>query len=724
MSKSKSGNTSERLPRVKFRSVFKRGISRPGVFRDRNHRRNYCKFSLSGDIETNPGPSVVDPRKTIVAPYSQGNIAVFGSNAGRQCVAMSLSALIFNLTNFINLTEDLIEIMDIGNNLYSVLSQSSGQAFLLLTDLPGTVRIRETGYKLQFSESYVGNLFGSCVPIEGYPYCATLAEAFDSLLTQNYTSFILTISCSTVAVFRLPDGRLKVFDSHGRDSFGMAHPQGNCVLIEIVSVANLVEYFETFYAQLHHNAFEMRGVEISLAEDERRECCFEGHIIEQRSETNICSCKQCCAISFYSICFSVIKPCIYWDSDTLVAIIENGNTFYRSLNINVDKHVSVNDLPNKLQICGADINVVFVEKRQGTLSYNMSNQVLHQFIFDNKKNNTGFLLWFSTYCLSCIFQHQTRGTTKFAVSAFDDSKRPYLFEVVDDIDSLINIICSIVSDKFAYDELQYEIQFISCFCQLTRTERQNITGKPTCKSYVKKQEILKRRRQHYALMKPAKKRILLNDKAGKYRSMDSQQKQDLLSKEAEKYRSMNPKQKQDLQSKKAKKYISMDSKQKQQLQSKKAEIYRSMDLNKKEALIHSVKQKYQDMEMSAKRQKLESKKSKYHGMHPEKKEVELVKQREANKKRKSKNILPNLDYYISVFQKKRKEGPYYICSVCNRILYRKSVVEMKRIKYNIQDIFTDKRSFDEKGYICKTCHLKVLKGKVPCQAVCNNMYLD
>ena len=31
-------------------------------------------------------------------------------------------------------------------------------------------------------------------------------------------------------------------------------------------------------------------------------------------------------------------------------------------------------------------------------------------------------------------------------------------------------------------------------------------------------------------------------------------------------------------------------------------------------------------------------------------------------------------------------------------------------------------SFDQKQY--KTCHLEVLKGKVPCQAVCNNLYLD
>ena len=132
-----------------------------------------------------------------------------------------ISALVFNNANFINLKEDLTEILDIGNNLYSVLSESlTGQTFLLLIDLPGTVRIRETQYKLQFSESYhVSNLLGGCFHIEGYPYCATVEEAFDCLLRQNYSSFILTIGCSTVAIFSSLDGRFKLFDSHGRDSF-------------------------------------------------------------------------------------------------------------------------------------------------------------------------------------------------------------------------------------------------------------------------------------------------------------------------------------------------------------------------------------------------------------------------------------------------------------------------------------------------------------------------
>ena len=86
----------------------------------------------------------------------------------------------------------------------------------------------------------------------------------------------------------------------------------------------------------------------------------------------------------------------------------------------------------------------------------------------------------------------------------------------------------------------------------------------------------------------------------------------------------------------------------------------------------------------------------------------------------------DLDHYISRFHNKIKEGPYYICSVCNRLLYRKSVMLLHKNKYiNVDEtLFTDIKSFDDKEYICKTCHSKVLKGKIPYQATCNNMYVD
>ena len=51
---------------------------------------------------------------------------------------------------------------------------------------------------------------------------------------------------------------------------------------------------------------------------------------------------------------------------------------------------------------------------------------------------------------------------------------------------------------------------------------------------------------------------------------------------------------------------------------------------------------------------------------------------------------------------------------------------MRRIsnKYPCQTFFNIQQSFDGKEYICKTCHSKVLKGELPCQAVVNNMYVD
>ena len=90
-------------------------------------RVDFGQFKLSTDIEKNPGPSVyVDATKTIHAPYCQGNVVVFGENAGQQCVAISLCALIYNRLyskiRMITLVDDMIQIMTVGNQLYSSLS--------------------------------------------------------------------------------------------------------------------------------------------------------------------------------------------------------------------------------------------------------------------------------------------------------------------------------------------------------------------------------------------------------------------------------------------------------------------------------------------------------------------------------------------------------------------------------------------------------------------------
>lgn len=92
------------------------------LYKSQAHAANYCKFKLISDIEKNPGPPPmhVDSSKTIAAPYSQGNELVFGQNAGQQCVAMSLCSLIYNTRQSISSAQDLINIMNFGNQLFQV----------------------------------------------------------------------------------------------------------------------------------------------------------------------------------------------------------------------------------------------------------------------------------------------------------------------------------------------------------------------------------------------------------------------------------------------------------------------------------------------------------------------------------------------------------------------------------------------------------------------------
>ena len=232
------------------------------VYKSLNHKINNIASKLSGDIETNPGPFVVDPSKTIHAPYSQGNSFVFGSNAGKQCVAMSLIATLFDFIYSIRSPTDLKEIMNAGNELYTCLSQSTGQDLLMMTELPEVLCLRNVMYRLKYSDSCFGNLHNfNDFTIEAH--CLPLIEAFELLLRANFTSFIVTITTCTVAILVKSNGTFKVFDSHSRDSEGMFDSCGTCVLVEIASLDKLVEYFEKLYVGITDAVYEIRGVQIS-----------------------------------------------------------------------------------------------------------------------------------------------------------------------------------------------------------------------------------------------------------------------------------------------------------------------------------------------------------------------------------------------------------------------------------------------------------------------------
>jgi len=110
-------------------------------------------------------------------------------------------------------------------------------------------------------------------------------------------------------------------------------------------------------------------------------------------------------------------------------------------------------------------------------------------------------------------------------------------------------------------------------------------------------------------------------------------------------------------------------------------------------------------------------------MHPDTEEKYVSKQRRLYEERSSTSH--SLDYYIEQFNLSIRDGPYYICVVCNRLLYRKSVIELKTEKYSSNlCLFTSVGSFNGNVYICYTCHQNIKKKKVPCQAVHNDLAVD
>ena len=124
------------------------------------------------------------------------------------------------------------------------------------------IAMSEKNYLLNYSESYTGNLHHFNSIIEGYQYSMSIDRAFESLLSQNYFSFILTIVCICVSVYHTDNGSYKTLDSHARDEYGRSHPSGTCVILEVPSIKSLVQYFQTIHS-LSDN-YELRGVQDNL----------------------------------------------------------------------------------------------------------------------------------------------------------------------------------------------------------------------------------------------------------------------------------------------------------------------------------------------------------------------------------------------------------------------------------------------------------------------------
>ena len=80
--------------------------------------------------------------------------------------------------------------MEMGNSLYSALSQCTGQVYSVQTELSSIITMSEKNYELNHSKSYTSNLSESNSIIQGYQYSIPVDRAFESvtLVTKVFIS--------------------------------------------------------------------------------------------------------------------------------------------------------------------------------------------------------------------------------------------------------------------------------------------------------------------------------------------------------------------------------------------------------------------------------------------------------------------------------------------------------------------------------------------------------
>ncbi|KAL9965076.1 hypothetical protein ACROYT_G028808 [Oculina patagonica] len=168
-------------------------------------------------------------------------------------------------------------------------------------------------------------------------------------------------------------------------------------------------------------------------------------------------------------------------------------------------------------------------------------------------------------------------------------------------------------------------------------------------------------------------------------------------------RHMSVKQKRKLSKKRRENYAAMEPAKKRACLDSYVAKYANMDTNKKKALSVRKAEKHRLMESNKKRDLSVRKAAKYRLMEPNK------------KRRNTEKIALN----VQKAKKYRLMDPHEK----RALLYRKTVLEFKKDKYNSSCcFFTSVKSFNGNMYICNTCHITMKKkNKLPCQAVHNNL---
>ncbi|CAB4024837.1 Hypothetical predicted protein [Paramuricea clavata] len=121
-------------------------------------------------------------------------------------------------------------------------------------------------------------------------------------------------------------------------------------------------------------------------------------------------------------------------------------------------------------------------------------------------------------------------------------------------------------------------------------------------------------------------------------------------------------------------YEVLDKSKKEEVLTKNMSYKETMGEEQKQKLLENKRAKYQVMDISKKKELIAISSSKImsHCMLLNSQQKNDLLNREKEKRMEKKSQIHDIDTYIDEFKKQIKAGPFYICCVCNRTLYKNS----------------------------------------------------
>ena len=403
---------------------------------------------------------------------------------------------------------------------------------------------------------------------------------------------------------------------------------------------------------------------------------------------------QCACNSLYALCWSTIKRVSVWTTSDLDYVLENGDGLFKSINTNMA--LNVDELPVNVNIEGHSLGVILLENESGVMNTTEQFNFLKMSFQSEMNTGTGAIFFINGYTFALIWNKSgiflcdshSRNNEGFITA--DGTSVLLKFKTLDDVENYIKEVYMLSQN---FQVLTYQIQYINI--EVKTTDISLIMNS------VKKSKKRAQKREYRAtVFGTAEHENIKAEQREKKREcratiFDTTEHENIKAKQRER---------------KSKclaaifgttEHENIKAKQRERKREHRATIFGTTE---HENIKAQQREKYASIFGTPQHENIKK----------------TMRDHYATISRSQNNI--------KKFREEITKGPYFICVVCNRSLYRKSVLTFNETKYDVNVLverfcYEKVNSYDGCQYICKTCDTKLKKKKIPCQAVWNKLQL-